>query len=195
MITAIVLAAGKSSRMGSKNKMFLPFGDTTVVSHVIAELIMSRIDEIVVITDSEEHVNELAIISNVRVRINPAPEKGMTSSIQTGVLHCRENSHYLVCLGDMPLIRSNEYNILIDKFLEEKQKAIVQPTFKSLPGNPVLFPNHLRDAILKLNEPDGCKPVVIQNKNILRQVEMPSDSIRLDIDTEEDYLKLLNRVS
>ena len=109
MITAIVLAAGQSTRMGSKNKMFLPFRNSTVLSQVIAELIISNVDEIIVVMDNDTHANEIELVSQVKLCINPNALSGLTSSIQTGVENAHPDSDLLICLGDMPLINSKEY--------------------------------------------------------------------------------------
>lgn len=194
MITAIVLAAGKSSRMPGKNKMFLPFRDSFVVSNVIAELIVSKVDEIIAVTDSEEHINVLAIVTKVRTVVNENADKGMTSSIQKGVLEADEKSHYMVCLGDMPLIASKEYDLLIDNFLSNPDKAIVQPITGQRPGNPVLFSNHFRSEILNLQEANGCKPIVQTNRQFVKQIEVSSQSFFIDIDTMEDYQKILKNL-
>lgn len=193
MITAIVLAAGRSSRMPGKNKMFLPFGNTTILKHVLAELYLSEIDEIVIVANSAERMHDLAIFANVILAINPNPDNGLTSSIQTGINNSNPESHYMVCLGDMPLITHHSYNMLISKFLNFNSKCIVQPHYQDKPGNPVMFPNSFRQQIIDLKEPNGCKPIVRQyHENVVR-AEMPSDSIHLDIDTELDYKAILSR--
>jgi molybdenum cofactor cytidylyltransferase len=195
MITAIVLAAGKSSRMRDKNKMFLPFRDSTIISNVIAELLIADIDEIIVVSNNIDHKNELAIVSKVQFALNPNPALGMTSSIKIGVEKARAKSHYMICLGDMPTITTNEYNLLIHKFIDNKNKGILQPIFQNKPGNPVLFPNSFRSKILELEYTEGCKPILKDHPSQVIQLEMPTENIHLDIDTEEDYNNLLNRIS
>ncbi len=195
MITAIVLAAGKSSRMKDKNKMFLPFKDSTVISNVIAELLLSNIDEIIVVSDNIDHKNELAIVRQVQFVLNPNPVLGMTSSIKIGVEKAHARSHYMICLGDMPMTSTKDYNLLINRFIANKYNDILQPIFKNKPGNPVLFPNSFRSKILELEYTEGCKPILKDHPSQVIQLEMPTDSIHLDIDTEEDYKSLLNCVS
>ena len=195
MITAIVLAAGQSTRMGSKNKMFLPFMDSTVLSQVIAELIISNVDEIIVVMDNDTHANEIEVVSQVKLCINPNALSGLTSSIQTGVENAHPDSDLLICLGDMPLINSKEYNLLINKSINQNKKVIIRPYFNQKFGNPILFSRDYRREILELKFQHGCKPIVLANKENVLTVEMPSQSILLDIDTEEEYKTLLNHVS
>ena len=195
MITAIVLAAGRSSRMPGKNKMFLPFRDTTVLSNVIAELVISDVDKIIIVLDSQAYANQLDIVSKVDVCVNENPDNGLTSSIQTGIKEARAESHYLICLGDMPLISHKEYNLLINRFLNTSKTTIIQPTYQGIPGNPILFANQFRAQILSLKSPNGCRPVVTSNNEAIVDVEMPTNSIQLDIDTEEDYRIILNSIS
>ena len=193
MITAVLLTAGLSSRMPGKNKMFLHFGNTTILKHLLAELYVSKIDEIVIVSDSAEHANDLAIFANVKLHVNPNPSHGMTSSIQIGVRNADHKSNYLICLGDMPLLTSNDYNKLINSYLSGNEQSIIKPVYQGKPGNPILFANSFREQILALKAADGCKPIVELNAKQVVEEPMPTDSIHFDIDTEEDYMELLSR--
>ena len=192
MISAIVLSAGKSTRMGSVNKMLLPFGRSTVIGTVIANLCNSKIDEIIIIENSEQKISEhLDAHPKVKVATNTNAAKGLTSSIQCGVNAASdETTGYLICLGDMPLVKNKEYNLLINNDLKKYSKVIFQPSYNGKKGNPVLFSSKFRPDILALEALDGCKPLIIKNQACVIEIPFPTSNCHLDIDTMEDYKKL-----
>jgi molybdenum cofactor cytidylyltransferase len=189
MISAIVLAAGKSSRMGAENKMLLPFKGSTMISLVIAALDLSLVEEIIVVENHETNIaQQLEYSAKVKFVINLAAEQGLTTSIQCGIKAASSSATaYLICLGDMPLLTNNDYNILINKTLENSDKVILIPKFNNKRGNPVLFSSHFKDEILRLGEKSGCKPVVVANDNFVNEVPFPDNHCHVDIDNLEDY--------
>lgn len=194
MISAIVLAAGKSARMGKIDKMLLPYKASTVIGTVVNELGKSLVDEIIVVENRDAkiaaHLDNKAIVKYVT---NNDADQGLTSSIQCGIKTASNNSTgYLVCLGDMPLLTNNDYNLLINKLLNIKNKAILIPKHNNKRGNPVLFSHHFKEEILLLEEINGCKPVVIANQDFVIEVHFSNNNCHLDIDTMEDYKKLTN---
>ena len=189
MISAIVLAAGKSSRMGAENKMLLAFKGSTVIGSVINALELSIVNEIIIVDNKETsikgHLNNLGSLKFVT---NLDSEQGLTTSIQCGIRAASEStSGYLICLGDMPLLTYSEYNTLVNNYLSSKTIAILIPTFKNKRGNPVLFSAHFKDEILQLQEKNGCKPVVASNDDYVIEIPFPNNNCHLDIDTKEDY--------
>jgi molybdenum cofactor cytidylyltransferase len=193
MILAIVLAAGKSSRMGLINKMLLPFGGSTIIDTTITALTHSLVDEIIVVEGPDgsiaEHLDSIAKVSVVR---NMNTEEGLTSSIQCGVSAANNNTEgFLVCLGDMPMLTINDYNKLINSLIEENKKAILVPKSGGMRGNPVLFSHHFKDEILSLKEKNGCKPIVSNNEDCVRELLFSTNHCLTDIDTMADYKKLL----
>jgi CTP:molybdopterin cytidylyltransferase MocA len=124
---------------------------------------------------------------------NPNYEKGMTTSIQTGVASANEASAgFMICLSDMPFITPSDYQFLAEKFgeiVEKDPKAIVQPTFEGKRGNPTIFSNVYKHDILNLTYMEGCKPIVQANAAHVYAVEMPTDAVLRDIDTEAAYVQ------
>ena len=194
MISAIVLAAGKSSRMGAENKMLLPFRGSTVIGTVLNALEQSLADEIIVVENKETNIGQ-QLDHNAKVKFvtNLAADQGLTTSIQCGIREAsNNNSGYLVCLGDMPLLTNNDYNLLINKLLENNNKAILIPKFNNKRGNPVLFSSHFKEEILGLEEKIGCKPVVVANDNLVNEVPFSNNHCHVDIDNMKDYRNLIS---
>ena len=192
MISAIVVAAGKSSRMGDIDKLNLQFENSTILGTVLNNLNASMVNEIILVASEFLSTPRKLTGSKIKTVLNPSPSDGLTSSIQVGVKNAHTDHAYLVCLADMPLITTDEYNILIKNYLESSNKVIIQPFNGSKPGNPVLFSNHFRADIMDLKDTTGCKPVVASNKEFLKKLKITRDSFFTDIDTIDQYHKIVN---
>lgn len=203
MLNIIVLAAGLSRRMGAENKLLLPFQEKTILEVTLENLIQANLGEIVAVVGHEaERIKPLLKNYPLRIIENFNYEKGMTTSIQTGIRALSNTEmDFMICLSDMPLITSDEYSFLKKAFLEykkEDEKAIVVPFFKGERGNPVVFSEFYKNVFLKLQNTalseslrEGGKSILKAYQNHVYKVEMPSDSILKDADTPEDYQRLL----
>ncbi|MEO6221320.1 MAG: nucleotidyltransferase family protein, partial [Ginsengibacter sp.] len=124
MISAIVLAAGLSTRMGSENKLLLPFNGKPVIVTVIENIIHSGIEERIVVTGRDAGlVSDLLKSLPVKIIYNDAFKKGMTATIQKGV-SVANGEGYMICLGDMPFITSGEYKQLSVFFKKQRQENV-----------------------------------------------------------------------
>jgi len=188
MISAIVLAAGTSSRMGSKNKLLLPFKGSTFIEHIVSQLLKSTIDRVIVVLGHEKDtIKKVLTQKEVVFTINSNYKSGMTSSIQTGIKATSKNTDgYLICLSDMPFLTTSDYNKILASISGNKE--IILPFYKNLKGNPVYFSKGFREEILTHPAPEGCKGIVQNNKNFLIKVPFESTHILKDVDTEEDYM-------
>ena len=216
MLTAIVLAAGLSRRMGEVNKLLLPFGEKTVLETTLDNILSSNIEVVLIVIGHEAQQVKKVLDDYLRrntgfrrkffIVENPDFEKGMTTSIQAGIKASKRLSpptlnsqfstlNYMICLSDMPLISSDEYSFLKNQFeeiLKQDTQAIVQPIFKEKRGNPTIFSSFYENDILNLIDTEGCKPIVQAHKNHVHLVEMPTPSILKDIDNSEDYKLIRN---
>lgn len=186
-VSAIVLAAGLSRRMGKDNKMGLLFQGKPIVHHVIDQLKDSEAFELIIVTSEVS----MGLFPERKVVLNEYYENGMTSSIQVGLqATSSETEGYMICLGDQPLIKTAYYNQIIKGFEENLRRdpnAIVIPSFEGQKGNPVIFSTSYHKAILSHPEPEGCKGIIQQNGTHVYRVELDSNSILRDIDTPSDY--------
>lgn len=190
MMSAIVLAAGLSTRMGGVNKLLLPFRGKTVIVTVVENIINSGIEEVIVVTGNDADVVQ-NLLKHLPVKIihNQNFKIGMTSSIQKGISIAKGDS-YMICLGDMPFITSKEY-LQIQTFFKKQRKlneaCICIATHINKRGNPVVFSSLYKNEILKHTDMEGCKEIIRSNKHNVYNVEMKSGNILKDIDTPGDY--------
>jgi len=193
MVSAILLAAGSSQRMGAVNKLLLPWRDNTVVATVAGHLLAAGLEEIIVVTGHQARGIESALHSMpVRFVHNPSFATGLTGSIQKGVSIAKADG-YMICLADMVLVTPEEYSLLSAAFQERRaldDRCIILPEFKDTIGNPVIFSAAYRSDILQHPEKEGCKSLVRSNKDHHLRVHMPSDHVLRDIDYPDDYKAL-----
>ena len=190
MTSAILLAAGTSSRMGSKNKLLLPFGNKPLIVHMVQKLLTANIDELIVVTGHEapfiRKVLEAYPLSYV---YNEAFLTGMSSSIKAGVCAADKNTQgFLICLSDMPLLQNDDYNHIIHHIHGARQ--IILPFYNGQKGNPVFFSHHFKEEILNNDFPEGCRNIVRKNATDITKVEMPNHHVLRDMDAPEDYAAL-----
>jgi len=194
MVSAVVLAAGLSRRMGT-NKLVLPFGERTVLAQVISVLQSCPLGEIVVVTGHEhEKVEEMLGRypgrkgSGFRFVYNPDYATGeMLSSIQAGLVAMREASHCdaaLIVLGDQPHI---ERRIVDQVIAAHKPGAIVIPSFNRHGGHPILIDRACWPEVLALPLNANLREVLRAHADWLHYLEVDTETILRDVDTPEDY--------
>ena len=192
MISAILLAAGESRRMGGQNKLLLPFHNTTLLAQVVTTLCDSEADEVVVVLGHEAEQMRGALPDRpFRIVENPDFAQGMTTSIRAGVRAASPQSEgFMICLSDLPFVEPSDYNHLLNAFRKARtqdSQAIVRPVHGGRPGNPVLFSSEYRDLLLAHEKLEGCRGLIKQHPEHVREVEMGTDHILRDIDTPEQY--------
>ncbi len=187
MVWALVLGAGESKRMG-RPKLLLPFGDKTIVEHILDNIEQSKTDKILVVLGShrEEILSKIGGRS-VETIINYRYREGMLSSIQTGFAALpREVSAALVCLGDQPLIPISVFDDLI-KAYKDTNKGIVLPIHNKRRGHPILIDLKYRQEILGLSPSNGLRALVHNHPRDVQEMEVETPHILKDIDYPEDY--------
>ncbi|MBG9377168.1 nucleotidyltransferase family protein [Panacibacter sp. DH6] len=193
MISIIVLAAGLSTRMGRQNKLLLPFDGSTIIETTINNIIHAAAGETIVVTGYEAAA-VTAVIKHLPVTTvyNGDFEKGMTTSIQKGVMHAGGKA-YMICLSDMYAVSTGEYVFMLQRFEEIYQKdkqCICIPVYNGAKGNPVIFSAYYKKAILQHDEMEGCKAIVQVNRQHVYAIPMQTPAILKDVDYPEDYEKI-----
>ena len=192
MISAVILAAGESRRMGKQNKLLLPIGDEALLVKLVTSVCDSDVGQVLVVIGHEakkirRELNELPL----NFVYNPNFSEGMTTSIKYGVKAVsHECDGLLICLGDMPFINTSDINKLIHAYVKNRIKGkdlIVVPVFKRQRGNPVLFSIEFQNNILEHKKESGCKEVIMKNPDSVMEIEMDNENMLLDVDTMEDY--------
>lgn len=187
MICAIVLAAGCSSRMGTQ-KLLLPFGQTTVISHIVGQVNSSMVEKTyVVVGHQADKVTHELSNSAVSITYNPEYKSGMLSSIRAGLRQVTPDySAALVVLGDQPSITSAIINEII-MASRTTEKKIVVPVYNSRRGHPIIISTAYRDEILTNYDDVGLRGILqIHNEDVF-EMNVSSPAVLTDMDYPEDY--------
>ncbi|MBE0671255.1 MAG: nucleotidyltransferase family protein [Anaerolineales bacterium] len=189
MITAIVLAAGESKRMGEP-KMLMPWGKSTVLQTVISTLQASGVKDILVVTGGARQQVETLIGKTVETIFNENYQSGeMLSSIQLGLsAKMREASAALICLGDQPQVEERTVRAICNAFQLNKSQLIV-PSYEMKRGHPWLVAKPLWDEILAMKSPKTPRDFLKKHARNIHYVVVDTSNIIADLDTPEDYAK------
>jgi molybdenum cofactor cytidylyltransferase len=189
MITALILAAGQSKRMG-KPKMLLPWGKVTVLEKVLATFKVAGVDNILVVTGGDRERVETLVKAPARTVFNPNYVEGeMLSSVQAGLAGLDpEAEAVLIGLGDQPQVHERNVRMVLDAY-RKSWASIVVPSFRMRRGHPWLVTQAHWDEILSMRSPASLRDFLKKHADEIRYVEIKDNSILQDLDTPEDYLK------
>src|SRR5688500_5778369 len=183
----VLLAAGKSSRLG-KPKQLLIFEDTTLIKRA-AKTALEITNKTVVVTGAlQEKVEEELNGLPVHIKYNKDYHEGIASSIRTGLTFLIKNfgelkgAIFMVC--DQPYLSSWLISQLIQK-AAETNSTIVAASYAGTIGTPVLFEKNFFPMLLELKGDNGAKKLIKENLNQVTTVNFPQGEI--DIDTATDY--------
>jgi molybdenum cofactor cytidylyltransferase len=192
MISAVLLAAGKSERMG-KFKQLLPIGEKTFVEACVDNLLASRVGEVIVVTGFNETAVRAALLERpVRIVHNPDYEAGMGASIRRGVESvASESSGLMIALADQPLIAPDVLNQILSEY-EDHTPLILIPRFLGKKGHPIILNPILRQEIVSMDPELGLRQITEAHADSIRYAKVGSDSVLLDFDFPGD-LDLLPR--
>ena len=193
-VAAILLAAGRSARMGAF-KPLLPFGDKTVIENCIDYLRRGGVETIVVVLGHRgDNVRKQLANTSVRFVVNPNPDSEMSVSIACGIAELPEETKAtLIALTDQPAIPSAVVATLIDEWKTTGAKLIV-PEYEGHGGHPVLVDLGFRDELLTLDQKRGLRALFDAHREQVRRVPVKSPYIARDIDTWDDYHALHQEV-
>ena len=187
-VAAVVLAAGRSRRMGQP-KMILPWGDTTVIGRVVGILHQAAIQRVVVVTGgARRQVNAALSGSGVKLVFNPRyAQEEMLVSLQLG-LRALENdaAAALVVLGDQPQIKLEVVQSILDRY-RARLAPLVVPSFQMRRGHPWLVERRLWQAILELRSDCTMRDFLNQYADQIDYLTVDTSSVLQDLDTPKDY--------
>jgi molybdenum cofactor cytidylyltransferase len=192
-VAAIILAAGRSERMGVF-KPLLPFGPTTVIQSCINYLREASVESIVVVAGhkAEELANSL-VNEPVKIVVNPLPHSQMNSSIAYGTRSVPLDAQaLLIALADHPAISSPVIEELISNW--KAGALIAKPTWQGKGGHPVLVDLQFRAELTNLEPDAGLKGFFQKHHELVRRVPVASPYVARDMDTWDDYLSLHTEV-
>jgi molybdenum cofactor cytidylyltransferase len=191
----IILAAGASSRMG-RPKLLLPWGETSVLGHLIVQWQSLQAEQIVVVCTEDDgairgELDRVGFPTAERI-FNPAPERGMFSSIQCAARWAgwKEGlSHFAIVLGDQPHLSPAILSAVLD-FTAANPEKICQPSRRGRARHPVLLPRiifaQLRDAAK-----ENLKAFLQSRSHDVALCDIDDPALDLDMDSPAEYEQIV----
>ncbi len=199
--SAVVLAAGLSSRMGTINKLVLSVHGRPLLLHVIDAITHAGIDRVVVVLGHEQKLVEPCLDSiavtetdstGISFVINSDYKKGQASSVTCGLNALSDaRGPTLICLGDQPLIKVEHLRVLIEAYNRRKQEHIVIPRVNGQRGNPIIISEQVRQRVLSETHNPDCRRYIDNHPQELLWLDTPETAYITDLDTPEDVQQFL----
>jgi molybdenum cofactor cytidylyltransferase len=188
-ISAILLAAGRSHRMGAF-KPLLPFGDRTVIESCIGSLRAADVPDIIVVVGHRaEEIRERLRALSLDFAVNADPDSEMGVSIGRGVEQVSNSARALIiALVDHPAVPAATIKVLIDEW--RRGARLVQPEHEGHGGHPVLIDLAYRNELLALDPEGGLRSLFAAHRDQVKRVPVESPYVARDMDTWEDYRRL-----
>ncbi|AXS39055.1 molybdopterin-binding/glycosyltransferase family 2 protein [Breoghania sp. L-A4] len=185
-VAAIVLAAGRSTRMGGPNKLLATIGGEPLVRIAARAALESRAGPVTVVTGHMRDQVEAALEDlDVRFVHNEDYREGLSTSLKTGIKALPASADAaIVLLADMPRITPQTIDRLVAAYDPAAGALIVVPTVKGKRGNPVLWSRRYFDALLAIKGDVGARHLIGDNPEAVVEIEL-DDTIRLDLDTPQ----------
>lgn len=192
-VSAVVLAAGRSSRMGHA-KQLLRVGGYGMLERTLGNIRASAVDEVVLVLGfsaaSIRRELPAALLDGIRVVVNEKFESGMASSLQTGLAAVSAAMDAaLIVLADQPFVRPETMNRLMERY-RESDAAIVVLFYRGSRGNPVLLDRSVFAEAMALEGDVGCRAIFAKHTDGMLQVDVDDAGILVDIDSLDDYERL-----
>jgi CTP:molybdopterin cytidylyltransferase MocA len=192
VIPAVVLAAGRSSRMG-RAKALLPIGDDTFLTRIVRTFLDAGVDDVVIVVGHEaepivRHFSESGLPA--RFAINHNYDRGQLSSLIAGlaVIDRPGVVGALVTLVDVPLVSSATVRAVIDRY-RRTHAAVVRPTSGTRHGHPLLLDRSIFDELRAADPEAGAKPIVRAHASPDGDITIADEGAFTDIDTADDYTR------
>jgi len=191
-VAAVILAAGRSTRMGGPNKLLAEIGGRPLVRIAAEEALASRARPVIVVTGHQRDKVEAALAGlEVQLAHNPDFADGLSTSVKTGLSAVPADiDGAIVCLGDMPQVRAPLIEKLVAAFDPERGALVVVPTIDGKRGNPVVWSRRFFPELMTLDGDIGARNVIGRYPEAVIEVPLTDTAALIDVDTPE----ALNRV-
>ena len=188
-VSAILLAAGKSERMG-RNKLLMPFEGGTVIGSTLDNLLGSKAGEVVVVVGARaQEMGDAAGKHPVTIVLNPNYVRGMSTSLVTGLQMVSKQAKFaLVALADQPFVTPQTYDKLIEAALAT-DKGIVVPVYRKQRGNPILIHSGYFPEVLRFTGDVGGRELLASYPDDVLEVKVPDEGVVINLNTPEEYEK------
>ena len=193
--SAVVLAAGASTRMAGRHKLLLPLDGEPVIRRTVRAVLGAHPAEVVVVTGSHaDAIVEALAGLDVRIEFNPRHAEGQMTSVAAGVAALRAPCDaVMVCLGDMALLEPADYAAIAAAFAAQS-RAILVPRRDGIRGNPVVFAAGFIPEVLAGSRNLGCRKLIADHPEEVYPHDPGHDRCFVDLDTPADYARLLRRL-
>jgi molybdenum cofactor cytidylyltransferase len=192
VVAAIILAAGRSSRMAPHNKLLEAIGGRPVIARVADAATASSAAPVVVVTGYDApRIEEALRDLEVTIVHNADFEAGLSTSLRAGLAALPASiDGALVLLGDMPFVEASDLAALIAAFATKTRDSICVPVRDGKRGNPVLWGAAYFAEMMRLGGDTGAKNLLEVHRERVTEVEASSDGIFADLDTQADFMRL-----
>jgi molybdenum cofactor cytidylyltransferase len=186
-VAAIVLAAGRSTRMGGPNKLLAEIGGRPLVRIVTEQALASRAGPVIVVTGHERAKVEAALAGlKVRLTHNPDYAAGLSTSLKAGLSALPASADgAIVCLGDMPQVTAGLIDRLVDAFDPERGALVVVPTIEGKRGNPVVWSRRFFPDLMALEGDVGARHLIATYADVVAEVPVEDSAALTDVDTPD----------
>jgi molybdenum cofactor cytidylyltransferase len=190
-IAAIILAAGRSTRMGS-HKLLAPMPDgRPMIAHTAAHVVAAGLSPVIAVTGHQAEAVTDALDGAVSIAHAPNFTAGLSASLRAGLAALPADvAGVLVCLGDMPLVSPATLRRLVAAFDPTEGRAIIIPTHGGQRGNPVLWPRALFAELAALTGDTGGRQLLTRHAELVAEVAVDDDGVLQDFDTPESLARL-----
>ena len=186
-VAAVILAAGRSTRMGGPNKLLAELGGKPLVRIVTEQALESKASNVIVVTGHQaEEVQKALQGLRVKFMHNPDFAEGLASSVKTGIAAVPENADgAVICLGDMPLISAHLIDRLIEAFAPDRGNLITVPVSNGRRGNPVLWSRRFFPDLMAIEGDVGARYLIGRYSEAVVEVPLDGKAALVDVDTPE----------
>ncbi len=191
-VSAVLLAAGESRRMGEINKLELLVDGIPLLRRTAEVLLASDLQEIVVVLGHQADTAG-AILEGLPLNFvyNENYLDGQMTSVYQGLLSLSQPCDgVMICLSDQPLLQKDDVNALIDAFGKRSHGSVLVPTYQGKRGNPVVIDYQQRQEVLNGECNLACKKLIEDNPELVSGFEMSNNHVVVDLDTPEEYVAL-----
>jgi molybdenum cofactor cytidylyltransferase len=189
-VSAIVLAAGMSKRMGEP-KQLLRAGENTLLETALKTVRQSHADEVILVLGfAAEEIQRSISAHDLKVVVNEGFQEGMGSSLRAGISAVDPQAQAaIIMLADQPFVLPATLDRLIERHRDARPQIVI-PTYKGFRGNPVLLDRSVFREIASLKGDIGCRAIFGKHTEDIDKLPLDDPGILLDVDTREDLEKL-----
>ncbi|KAA3662271.1 MAG: nucleotidyltransferase family protein [Calditrichaeota bacterium] len=186
-ISCVLLAAGSSKRFGASNKLLAKTGSVTVIAKTCRLLQQFSFQEFVIVLGYEHEKLRAQLSPDAHTIVNHHYYKGLASSLRCGITSLSKSCDgILIHLADIPFVKRNTIQTLLDNFQLEQGAKICLPVYNNKQGHPVIFPVYFKNELTTLSGDTGARDLIRTYSEKVMKIEVTDKNITIDIDRKSD---------